>query len=179
MAGFLLSAAPYDLGATRYLAPIVWFAPFALSAAAHLLRPAGFALGMAPYLVSASIAGWVAYGSYVQGPVPQLHARRIARAEAQLGAMLRQKGIRYAAADYWQSYRLSFLLGEDPIVIPLDGDRYPPYRHAFEAAPVVAYLLRPSDPRAASIEYQLRAAKARYERLETAGFIVLVMRRSL
>ena len=180
LAGFLLSGMPYDKWAVRYLAPLIWFSPFALAPAAHLLRAARFGLALAPYLFSASIAGWLAYGSYVHGPLPRLDARGLAHDEAQLGAALRQRGIHHAAAQYWLSYRLTFLFGEDPIVFPLDGDdRYPPYRAAFQAAPVVAYLFHPSEPRATAgpFENQFRTMGANYERLEVAGFTVLVLHR--
>jgi len=41
---------------------------------------------------------------------------------------LRQQGVRGAMADYWLSYKLTFLSGETLILAPSNGvDRYPPY----------------------------------------------------
>ena len=41
---------------------------------------------------------------------------------------LTQHGIRGAMADYWLSYKLTFLSGETVILAPSSGvDRYPPY----------------------------------------------------
>ena len=67
-----------------------------------------------------------------------------------LADALRAEGVRYAAAQYWLAYRLTFLFDEDPVVVPLAeaDDRYRPYRDGFEAAPVVAYVFHPSEPRA-------------------------------
>lgn len=181
LASFLLSGMPQDIWAVRYLAPLIWFAPFAFAPAAYLLGRARFALALAPYLVSASIAGWLAYGNYVRGPLPRIDPRGVAEQEAQLGAVLRQRGIHHATAQFWLSYRLSFLFGEDPIVAPLDGDdRYPPYRSAVQAAPVIAYIFHPSEPRAhpKPFENQFLASGADYERLEVAGFTVLVLHRA-
>jgi hypothetical protein len=55
-------------------------------------------------------------------------------------------------------------------------DRYPPYREAFNRAPKVAFIFHPSEPRAHPGFYEdvLRRMHARYERLEVAGFTVLI-----
>jgi hypothetical protein len=155
LGSFLVSSMPEDVFSARYLAPIIWFAPFTLAPAAH--------------------------GPYVQDALPVRDARGVAEEEASLAVALRSHGVRYAAAHYWLSYRLSFLFEEDPVVVPLDEptDRYRPYRTAFEAAPVVAYIFHPSEPRAepSPIERRLREAGERYERVEVAGFTVLVQHR--
>ena len=79
------------------------------------------------------------------------------------------------------AYRLTFLFDEDPVVVPLAGadDRYRPYRDGFEAAPVVAYLFHPSEPRAKweTTAAQLDAQGVAYRREEISGFTVLVVRR--
>ena len=58
-------------------------------------------------------------------------------------------------------------------------DRYRPYRDGFEAAPVVAYLFHPSEPRAqwATTAAELDAQGVTYRREEIAGFTVLIVRR--
>ncbi len=87
----------------------------------------------------------------------------------------------YAAAQYWLAYRLTFLFDEDPVVVPLNGadDRYRPYRAGFAAAPVVAYVFHPSEPRAQpeAVEAQLAAQRVTYRHEEIAGFTVLIVRR--
>src|SRR5205085_1096614 len=59
-----------------------------------------------------------------------------------LGELLRERGIECAVADYWASYRLTFMYRENPVVVPTNEveDRYKPYRDRFEAARVVAYI---------------------------------------
>jgi hypothetical protein len=47
-----------------------------------------------------------------------------------------RKQRRVARADYWLSYKLTFLTGERVIVAPTNGvDRYPPYTAAVRAEP--------------------------------------------
>jgi hypothetical protein len=103
----------------------------------------------------------------------------VARDEYQLGEALRAHGIKYAAAQYWLSYRFSFLWAENPVVIPIDPreDRYAPYRHAFDTAPVVAFIFDPFWRQATPEPYEnwLKQAKARYERIKVADYTVLVL----
>jgi hypothetical protein len=98
--------------------------------------------------------------------------------EEALAAELRAQGVRYAAAQYWLSYRLGFLFHEDPVVVPLDAaaDRYRPYRDMFERSPRAA--LRP-DPgaRPEPVEAELKQAGERYRRLEVSGFTILIVER--
>ncbi|MGN6757960.1 MAG: hypothetical protein ACTHMJ_16395, partial [Thermomicrobiales bacterium] len=181
LAGFVVSTSPQDVWSARYLAPLIWIAPFALAPIAYLLHPRRFALALAPYLVAAAIGGRLSYGPYVAGARPVRSPRGVAADEAQLGAALRERGVGYAAAQYWLAYRLTFLWDEQPIVVPLDPaqDRYAPYRQGFAAAPTVALIFHPSEPRATSACYetQLRQAGANYERLTIAGFTVLLWHR--
>lgn len=181
LVGFLVSSSPVDMWAARYLAPIVWAAPFALAPAAHSLGARRFLPALAPYVIAAAVGGWLSFGPYVQGPLPVRDPRGVATEEAQLGAALRARGVEYAAAQYWLAYRLTFLWHEAPIVVPLDPttDRYPPYRHAYEEAPIIAYLFDTTDPRAdaASCEASLRATGGRYERVTVANFTALVWSR--
>jgi hypothetical protein len=113
--------------------------------------------------------------------VPVRDPRGVAQEEVVLADALRAEGIRYAAAQYWLAYRLTFLFDEDPVVVPLAiaDDRYRPYRDAFDAARVVAYVFHPSEPRVKpeAVEAQLDAERATYRREEIAGFTVLVVQR--
>lgn len=179
--GFLVSTMPADLLSARYLAPIVWLAPFTLAPAVHALGARAAGLAIAPFAVAVGLGGWLAFGPYVQGGLPVHDPRGVAVDEAALAGALRAEGVRYAAAQYWLAYRLTFLFDEDPVVVPLDprDDRYRPYRDGFGAAPVVAYVFHPSEPRATvePVEEQLRSAGVPYRRVEIDGFTVLIVRR--
>ncbi|MBL8924623.1 MAG: glycosyltransferase family 39 protein [Pseudonocardia sp.] len=179
--GFLVSTMPADLLSARYLAPIVWLAPFTLAPAAHALGARWFAVGIAPLVVAIGVGGWYAYAPYVHDGIPVRDPRGVAQDEVVLADALRAQGIHHAAAQYWLAYRLTFLFDEDPVVVPLAvaDDRYRPYRDGFDAAPVVAYVFHPSEPRATpeAVETQLAAEGATYRREEIAGFTVLVVRR--
>ncbi len=181
IAGFLVSRSPQDMWAARYLAPIVWAAPFALVPTARALGARRCLPVLAPYIVAAAVGGWLSFGPYVQGPLPVRDARGVAAEEATLGAALRARGVTHAAAQYWLAYRLTFLWNEAPIVVPLDPatDRYHPYHHAYEEAAIVAYIFDTTDPRAAiaPCAESLRAAGGRPERLTVAPFTALISRR--
>jgi hypothetical protein len=178
--GFLLSPMVMDHFSSRYLAAILLAAPFALAPAAHLLRARRFALALLPYLVSAAVSGWVSYRPFGLAVHPSLAV------DEHLGVMLRERGIRYAVADYWASYRLTFRWREAPIVVPKNEveDRYRPYRDAFEAAPVVAYIhdAYRSRESLAETEAKIKAGETpfepRYERFTLESFTVLVLRRA-
>ena len=165
----------------RYLAPIIWLAPFTLAPAVHALGVRAFGVAVAPFVLAVGLGGWLAFSPYVQGGAPVRDPRGVAVDEAALATALRAEGVRYAAAQYWLAYRLTFLFDEDPVVVPLDPkeDRYRPYRDGFDAAPVVAYVFHPSEPRATPepMEEQLRNGGVPYRRLEIDGFTVLIARR--
>jgi hypothetical protein len=176
--GFLVSGSPIDLWAARYLAPIVWAAPFAIAPAARLLGGRRFLLALAPYALATIVGGWLSFGPYVQGLRPVHDARGAATEEAALGAALRERGVRYGAAQYWLAYRLTFLWREAPIVVPTDpgSDRYAPYRAGYGAAPIRAYIFTTDALRGSPepCEGWLRGADARYERVTVPGFVALV-----
>jgi hypothetical protein len=181
LAGFLISSMPVDQYSARYLAPIIWTAPFALAPVAYLLRPRRFGLALAPYLAAAVVGGWLSFGPFVEGPLPVLSPRGAAHDEARIGAALRERGVQYAAADYWQAYRLTFLWHERPVVVPLNAwqDRYAPYRRGFEVAPVVAYIFAPTEPEVRPEPYAagLRQAGIPFEWLEVGEFTALIAHR--
>ncbi len=179
--GFLVSTMPADLLSARYLAPIVWLAPFTLAPAAYTLGTRAFTVAIAPFVLAVGVGGWIAFAPHVAGPLPVRDPRGVAVDEAALADALRAEGVRYATAQYWLAYRLTFLFTEDPVVVPLDEreDRYRPYRDGFAAAPVVAYVFHPSEPRATPgpVEDQLRGAGTPYRRADVNGFAVLIVRR--
>ena len=182
LAGFLLSGMPADVWSARYLAPIIWVLPVTLVPLVRVLDVRRLAALTTPYLLIAAVGGWMAYGPFVRGVVPVVTARGAADEERAVAAFLSDKGVHHAAAQYWLAYRLTFLFGEDPVVVPLDAneDRYAPYRRGFDAAAVVAYVFHPSEPRAKpqDVEQWLAARGVVYERAEVRGFTVLVAKRS-
>jgi hypothetical protein len=177
--GFLVSPMVMDHFSSRYLAAILLAAPFALAPAAHVLRGRRFALALAPYLVSGAVSGWVSYRPFGLAVHPSLAV------DARLGTMLRERGIRYAVADYWASYRLTLLYAEHPVVVPTNEgeDRYKPYRDAFAAEPIVAYIhdAYRSRESLAETEAKIRAGQTpfdpRYDRWVLDNFTVLVLAR--
>ena len=179
--GFLVSTMPSDLLSARYLAPIVWLAPFTLAPAAYVLGVRWFAALIAPVVVAVGIGGWYSFSPYVVDGAPVRDPRGVAREEVVLADALRAEGVRYAGAQYWLAYRLTFLFDEDPVVVPLADadDRYQPYRDGFDTAPVVAYLFHPSEPRAQwqTTAAELDAQGVSYRRTEIASFTVLIVRR--
>jgi hypothetical protein len=177
--GFLFSGVVIDMWAARYLAPIVWLAPFALAPLAHVVSTRAMGVALAPYLAVAAMGGWLSFGHYVDGPLPRRDPRGQARDELEVASFLRARQVHVAAAQYWLSYRLTFLYQEDPIVVPLVGDRYSPYRDLFDRASRVAYVFHPSEPRARPEEVlpSLAEQGGQVERAEIAGFTVLINQR--
>ena len=146
---------------------------------AHLLRGRRFALWLTPYLISGAISGWVSYRPFGLGVHPSLGV------DARLGDELRRRGIRYAMADYWASYRLTLFYREDPVIVPRNEveDRYRPYRRAFEAEPRVAYIHDAYRSREKLGEMEAAIQKGEtpfevvYERFGEANFTVLILKR--
>jgi hypothetical protein len=145
VAAFLVSPMVMDLFSARYLAAIVLAMPFALAPVAARLPFRSLAGVLAPYLVSAAVAGWLGFGERVHGLAWTELPGGGALDEEHLGDLLRARGVSQAVADYWVSYRLTFLYQEAISVIPIHAreDRYAPYRRAFESAPRVAYIFDP------------------------------------
>ena len=178
--GFLGSVMVMDRFSMRYLAVLTLMLPFASVPAAWLLGRARFAVLIAPHLVASAICGWVSYGPFVRGPVPVLETPEL-RDDYALLDLLRARRITYAEADYWASYRLTFLFREHVIVVPTNPgeDRYAPYRRAFEAAPRFAYVFDPGRSREdiAEAEARLVRTNASVERAQAGKLAVFVVTR--
>jgi hypothetical protein len=144
---FLLSVMPLDMWGARYLAPIIWAAPFALAPVTLLMTRRQLAMLFGPYVFCAALGGWLSYGPYVHGIKPVVTTSGSGKGEQELARFLRDSGIKKAAAQYWLAYRLTFLFNEDPIVFPPAEveDRYAPYRQPLED--VRAFIVHPSEPR--------------------------------
>ncbi len=139
---FLVSVMVMDLFSARYLAALVLASPFALAPAAYLLGGRTFGATLAPYVVSAAAAGWLGFGAKMADPAPRRLPGGGALDEARLGRALAEEGVTSAVADYWVSYRLTFLYREAIEVVPVHAaeDRFAPYREAFGRASRVAYI---------------------------------------
>jgi hypothetical protein len=177
---FLVSVMVMDHFSMRYLAVLTLMTPFALAPAAKAFGTKRFALAVAPHLLASAVAGWVGYGPFVHGPVPVAETPEL-RDDYTLFAMLRSRDLRMVTADYWTSYRLTFLFREEIIVVPSNAveDRYPPYRRAFEAAHAFAYVYDPGRSREdlATAERELVAANENVEKQTVGRLTVFIVTR--
>ncbi len=183
--GFLGSVMVMDLFSTRYLASLILVAPFAFAPAAHVLGLRRLALVLLPYACSAALAGWLAFTPWVDGARIVRTASGTAQDERRLARALEERGVVYAMADYWVSYRLTLLYGERIVVVPTHRreDRYAPYRAGFDAANVVAYIFDPdrSREKIESLEECLRDAGVTFdsaERIEVGNLTAIVVQRA-
>jgi hypothetical protein len=141
---FLFSVMPIDHFSARYLVGILLAAPFALAPVVEVMGERAAATVLAPYLVSSAVAGWLGYGSEAPGSSLRF-GRDMVLGDRALYRALHERGIRYAIADYWAAYRLTFLSREEFVVVPWHAsqDRYAPYRARVANAPVIAYVYDP------------------------------------
>jgi hypothetical protein len=135
----LASGSYSDVQSYRYMMPIFAALPAIYATGVAALwdwrRSAGFALGGA---LLATFAFQQMVWSQTLGPDTESRA---------VLACLNQQGVRRAYADYWLSYKLTFLSGETIIVAPRDGsDRYPAYTALIHAADHAPTLVRPPGP---------------------------------
>ena len=147
IAAFLVSVMAMDHFSMRYLAVLTLMLPFAVAPAAKRLGVRPFAALYAPHLFAAAVAGWVGYGPFVRGIVP-VRAPELDDDYA-LADVMRARGVAVGEADYWTSYRLTFLHGEAITVVPTNPgeDRYQPYRAAFVNSRQYAYVYDPGRSR--------------------------------
>lgn len=180
LSGFLLSSTAEDIWGGRLLAPVVLTLPFTLAPLAWYLRGArNLALVLSPYLMTSAVGGWLSYGILVDGPLPVRTERGQMSEDQRVGEWLRARGIRYAAADYWVATRLTFVLGEDPIVVAeASEDRYPRWRKEFEQQEKVAYLVHPSVPAlsAEHLETRFNEEHKAYEKFTIENYTVFIVK---
>jgi hypothetical protein len=181
IAAFLVSVMVMDHFSMRYLAVLTLMTPFAVAPAAQVLGKRRLGLVLGPHLLASAIAGWVGYGPFVHGVVPVAETPEL-RDDYTLRDLLRARHVRYAKADYWTSYRLTYLFREEIVVVPTNPaeDRHAAYRTAFEAEPVFAYVHDPGRSRedVTSAERELVAANAEVERLTAGALAVFIVRRT-
>ncbi len=171
LAAFTVSVMVMDLFSTRYLVSLVLLVPFVLVPLAAY-SPARWLAAMLFLPVSAGILSGVAgYG-------PFLHEVDDGAREEALEHFLAVRDVRDAVADYWVSYRLTFLTSERLVVVPTNPaeDRWPAYREQVARAPRVAYVWDPKRSRevATDLVSRVRASGALFEQSEVAGYEVLV-----
>ena len=180
IAAFLVSVMVMDHFSMRYLAVLTSMLPFAAVPAAYLLGRSRFIALMTPHLIASALCGWLGYGPFVRGITPVVDPSL--RDDDALLALAEERGITYAQADYWASYRLTLLFAERLIVVPTNPseDRYPPYRRAFEAAPRFAYLYDPGRSRENldEVEQKLRAANPSVEKTNAGAHTVFIVTRA-
>ena len=181
LAAFLASVMVMDHFSMRYLAVLTVTLPFATVPVAHLLGRARVATLLAPHVIASAIGGWVGYGPFVHGLVPVRETPEL-RDDYTLLALLDERKITIAEADYWTSYRLTFLFNERVVVVPtnLAEDRYPPYRKVFEDAHTFAHVFDPNRSREdlTATERALGEANAAVEKTAAGGLTVFLVTRA-
>jgi hypothetical protein len=180
ISAFLVSVMVMDHFSMRYLAVLTLMTPFAMAPAAQALGARRFAALFAPHLLASAIAGWVGYGPFVHGPLPVAETPEL-RDDYTLFAMLRARDLRFAMADYWTSYRLTYLFREELVVVPTNPgeDRHAAYRRDLEASPTFAYVHDPGRSREdlAGAERELTSRYPSVERLRAGRLTVFIVRR--
>lgn len=149
VASFLVSVMVMDLFSSRYLAAMVLMSPFAIAPLAGRVGWQWLLGLLSPFLVGAGVCGWVGYGDEVRGAAIVALPGGGAGDEEALRSALEARGVHAAIADYWVSYRLTFLYREAVVVVPIHAreDRYPAYRQAYLAATRSAYIFDPKRSR--------------------------------
>jgi hypothetical protein len=132
---FLASGSFIDAQSYRYLMPL------------HAALPVVYAVGIEAVWRASRISGLVLLAALAGVFIVQQadwHRRLQPDRETQrIIECLDDAGVRAAYADYWLSYKLTFLTGERIIVSPVNGvDRYPRYTAFVRAQPVAPAIER-------------------------------------
>ncbi|MET0404405.1 MAG: hypothetical protein ABW123_18480 [Cystobacter sp.] len=144
--GFLFTPHPQDVMSARYLAPLLLGFPLVLAPVLEALpRERGtmwVSLLLLPLLGHFAETGWRGYGGWI-GPngLPRVTLQGSAEDASALLAALEQRGVDAAVADYWVSYRLTYLWRERLTVAPGTGpDRQVRYQRRRAAARKLALI---------------------------------------
>jgi len=127
---FATSGSFVDAQSYRYVMPIFGALPIVLAVGVDQMRAWSGAAATAAAIAAMGIFA-AEQAAWYQRLEPD------ARAAASV-ACLDQNGTRGAFADYWLSYKTTFLVGERVIVAPISDDRYPPYSSYVRALGVSA-----------------------------------------
>jgi hypothetical protein len=177
IAGFLFSVMPMDHYSSRYLVALVLVVPFVFAPAAHLLGPMGAACLVSPMVVSFAVSGWLGYEPCVRGL--RIVNNHLSESEARLQRALTSRKIKYATADYWAAYRLTFMFQEKVTVVPIHEkqDRYAPYRQRFDRAAQYAYIYDHRRSEESMHTVESRVALGLKERFSVGDFDVYIVER--
>ena len=180
---FCFSGQTRDVWSVRYLTPMILTSGLALVPLTYLINPKRVLLILIPYLISAAVCFWIGYGPYVDGVKIVQSERGQAYEETMLLGWLKERGVRYATAQYWLAYRLTYLWQEEVIVSPLNrwSDRYRPYQMQVDESQLVALIFHPSETREMPEPYYdsyIKAGKS-IERFEIEKFTVLLVKDGL
>lgn len=176
---FLLGRLPIDSGSARYLVGLFFGLPFALAPVIYRIRFSQAVALLMPYLLVTAFVGWRQQSYFLED---SFRVRRdpeawVERAK-KMGKWMKSNGVLHGYADYWTSYRLSFLFDESPIIVPrcFWSDRYPLYRESVSKAPVVAEVFLPSDKpeMARNCEEELKRAGILLDKWQDVEFIALL-----
>jgi hypothetical protein len=178
-AGFLLSVMPMDHYSSRYLVAMVLVVPFsAAPLATRAKRTLIFGI-LLPMVVSFATCGWLGYEPCVKGL--RIVDAHWSQSETRLQQELTRRGVKYAEADYWAAYRLTFMFQEAVTVVPIHPkqDRYPPYRQAFDRAPTYAYIFDRHRSEESQKTVAKHVGKGLLERFSVGDFEVYLVDRAL
>jgi hypothetical protein len=133
---YIASGSYFDAQSYRYLMPL------------HAALPAVYAVGVDSLLRSSRAAGVVLLIAVVGVfAYQQADWYRLLEPDVESTTILdclRGAGVRAAYADYWLSYKLTFISGEQVIVSPVNGvDRYPPYTEFVRAQASAPTIQKP------------------------------------
>ncbi|APS00790.1 hypothetical protein BCY86_08940 [Pajaroellobacter abortibovis] len=70
-------------------------------------------------ILSLATSGWLAHNDAVKGILPVCTRLGQAHDELQVAVLLNQRGIHYAIAQYWVTYRVTFITEGSLIIIPI------------------------------------------------------------
>jgi hypothetical protein len=133
-------------------------------------------------LFAQALGGWISHAPYTRGALPLMDPSAQGGPERELFVALSARGVTYATADYWASYRLTFLSQEKTVVVPTNPaeDRYPPFRRAFEQAARVAYVWDADRSRESREQAVVAAAGLGQivEQFRVGTFVVFVLSRA-
>lgn len=177
---FLCSPAILDAWSSRYLAPVYWLLPFAIAAVATEIRFHTLAVVIGLFACSTAHSRMRAMPEHFANGLPQ-QARTSWPGEIDpLRAVLREQRVEALLGQYWIAYRLGFLLNDEwPVSAWAGDDRYPPYRAAWRAAKVRAYVFHPDETRltAQAVKARMKQTNVPFEEMKVGRFTLLIERR--
>lgn len=160
---FLLTGVYKDLQSYRYLVPVLAGLPVAITIGAraipHRMRYAS------PLIIGSVI------GVFATQQILWYEALRTDASPTAMIECLEARRIRGGYADYWTSYRLTFLARERLVIAPTSGvDRYPAYSRFVSSLSEISWVYPPQ-------HVSLAAQETFRERVVCGGFVAVIERR--